>query len=71
MSYPTIEDRIIDDGRISDWLAEQMIVTRERELNEAIEDVRRLQNILNKRVDRVIKERKTFKTCVDLNVIDF
>ena len=71
MSYPTIEDRIIDDGRISDWLAEQMIVTRERELNEAIEDVRRLENILNKRMDRVIKERKTFKTSTDLNAIDF
>ncbi len=71
MSYPTIEDMIIDDGRISDWLAEQMIVTRERDLNEAIEDVRRLENILNKRVDRVIKERKTFKTSTDLNAIDF
>ena len=71
MSYPTIEDRIIDDGRISQWLAEQMIATRDVELESAIDDVRRLGNILNKRMDRVIKENKTFKSCADLNAIDF
>ena len=71
MSYPTIEDRIIDDGRISQWLTEQMIATRGVELKSAIDDVRRLGNILNKRMDRVIKENKTFKRCADLNAIDF
>ena len=70
-NYPTIEDKIIDDGRISDWLAKQIVETREQDLSATIEDVKKLQVILDKRVDRQIKERKTFKTQVNLNAIDF
>ncbi|WP_196139231.1 hypothetical protein [Aliikangiella sp. G2MR2-5] len=70
MTYPTIEDKILDDGRISDWLAGQIKVTRELDLSQAIDDVRKLQVILDKRMDRKIQERKTFKTQVDLKVID-
>jgi hypothetical protein len=70
MSYPTIEDKIIDDGRISKWLARQIIETRELDLSEVIEDVKKLQAILEKRVDRKIKERKTFKTQINFNAID-
>ena len=71
MSYPTIEDKILDDGRISDWLAKQIVDTRDMDLSAAMEDLKKLQVILDKRLDRQIKERKTFKTQVDLNVIDF
>jgi hypothetical protein len=71
MSYPTIEDRILDDGRISQWLAKQIVETREQDLSKAIEDLQKLKVILDKRVDRRIKERKTFKTQVNLNVIKF
>lgn len=71
MSYPTIEDTIISDGRISRWLESQMLETRDLSLDQTIEDVRKLKVILDKRLDRVIKERKTFKTQVNLNVIDF
>ena len=70
-SYPTIEDKIIDDGRLSDWLERQILETRGMDLNQVIEDIKKLQVILNKRVDRRIKERKTFKTQVDLTAIDF
>ena len=71
MNYPTIEDNIIDDGRISDWLAQQIVDTRELDVSKAIEDIDKLKVILNKRVDRLIKERKTFKTKFDMNAIDF
>lgn len=71
MSYPTIEDKIIDDGRISDWLAQQIVDTREIDVSAALEDVDKLKVILNKRVDRLIKERKTFKTQINMNAIDF
>ena len=71
MSYPTIEDKIIDDGRISDWLARQIVATRELDVSAALEDVDKLKVILNKRVDRLIKERKTFKTRINMNAIDF
>jgi hypothetical protein len=71
MSYPTIEDKIIDDGRISAWLASQMIATREVDPCKALEDVQKLKIILDRRVDRLVRERKTFKTQVDLNAIDF
>ena len=71
MSYPTIEDKIIDDGRISDWLAQQIVATRELDVSVALEEVSRLKVILNKRVDRLIKERKTFKTRINMNAIDF
>lgn len=71
MSYPTIEDRILDDGRISDWLAHQIVDTRDLDLSKVVDDVQKLKVILDKRVDRTIKERKTFKTQVDLNAIDF
>ncbi|MCW8877441.1 MAG: hypothetical protein OQK04_12110 [Kangiellaceae bacterium] len=71
MNYPTIEDKILDDGRISEWLAKQIQETRDLDLSQAVEDVRKLSVILDKRVDRAIKERKTFKTQVDLKVIDF
>lgn len=71
MSYPTIEDKIIDDSRISDWLAQQIVDTRELDVSKAIEDIDKLKVILNKRVDRLIKERKTFKTKFDMNAIDF
>lgn len=70
-NYPTIEDSIIDDGRISDWLERQILETRGMDLNQVIEDIKKLQVILNKRVDRRVKERKTFKTQVNLNAIDF
>lgn len=70
MSYPTIEDNILEDGRISDWLARQIVETRELDLSCAIEDVKKLQVILEKRLDRKIKEQKTFKTRLDLNAID-
>jgi len=71
MNYPTIEDKILDDGRISEWLAEQIKATREHEISDAIDDVKKLQVILEKRLDRKIKERKTFKTQVNLKTIDF
>jgi hypothetical protein len=71
MDYPTIEDKIIDDGRISDWLATQMVATRDVDPCKALEDVKKLKVILDKRVDRLLIERKTFKTKVDLNAIDF
>jgi len=71
MSYPTIEDKILDDGRISDWLAQQIVDTRNLDLSATMEDLKKLQIILDKRLDRQIKERKTFKTQVDLKVIDF
>jgi len=70
-NYPTIEDRILDDGRISEWLAQQIVETRDLDLSAAIDDVKKLQVILDKRVDRLIKERKTFKTQVNFNAIDF
>ena len=70
-SYPTIEDRIIDDGRLSDWLENQIVETRNLDLVKTIEDVKKLQVILNKRLDRLIKERKTFKTQVNLTAINF
>lgn len=71
MSYPTIEDNILDDGRISDWLAEQIVATRNLDVSAVLEDVDKLKVILNKRVDRLIKERKTFKTKINMNAIDF
>lgn len=71
MNYPTIEDKIIDDGRISHWLAEQIVTTRELDVYVALKDVDKLKVILNKRVDRLIKERKTFKTKINMNAIDF
>jgi len=71
MSYPTIEDNILDDGRISDWLAEQIVATRNLDVSSVLEDVDKLKVILNKRVDRLIKERKTFKTKINMNAIDF
>jgi hypothetical protein len=71
MSYPTIEDKILDDGRISQWLANQIVETRECDLSSTIEDLKKLKVILDKRVDRQIKERRTFKTQVNLNVIEF
>jgi len=71
MSYPTIEDTILDDGRISQWLAQQMLETRNLDLAKTLADVDKLKIILNKRLDRVVKERKTFKTQVDLNIISF
>ncbi|TQV74958.1 hypothetical protein FLL45_08425 [Aliikangiella marina] len=70
-SYPTIEDRIIDDGRLSDWLEKQILETRDLDLSQTVEDVKKLQVILNKRMDRRIKERKTFKTQVNLTAISF
>jgi|GEM_PF-3334557 len=70
-NYRTIEDRILDDGRISEWLAQQIVETRDLDLSAAIDDVKKLQVILDKRVDRLIKERKTFKTLVNFNAIDF
>ena len=70
-NYPTIEDKIIDDGRISDWLERQILETRGMDLNQVIEDIKKLQVILSKRVDRRIKERKTFRTQVNLTAIDF
>lgn len=70
-SYPTIEDKIIDDGRISDWLERQILETRGMDLNQVIEDIKKLQVILDKRVDRKIKERKTFKTQVNFPAINF
>ncbi len=70
-SYPTVEDAIIHDNRISPWLAQQIVDTRDMDLNDIIKDVKKLQVILDKRVDRRVKERKTFKTQVDLNVIQF
>ncbi|TQV86349.1 hypothetical protein [Aliikangiella coralliicola] len=71
MSYPTIEDKILDDGRLSQWLCEQIVETREIDLEQAIDDVKKLKVILDKRLDRQIKERKTFKTQVNLRTIDF
>lgn len=71
MSYPTIEDKIIDDGRISQWLAEQIVKTRDLDLSATIDDVKKLKVLLDKRVDRLIKERKTFKTHLNMNAIDF
>ena len=71
MSYPTIEDKIIDDGRISDWLAQQIVDTRELDVSVVLKDVDKLKVILNKRVDRLIRERKTFKTRINMNAIDF
>lgn len=70
-SYPTIEDKIIADGRLSDWLENQIVETRDLDLVKTIEDVKKLQVILNKRLDRLIKERKTFKTQVNLTAINF
>jgi len=70
-NYPTIEDTILDDGRLSDWLANQIVETRGLDLEQTIEDVKKLQVILNKRLDRLIKERKTFKTQVNLTAINF
>jgi len=52
MSYPTIEDKILDDGRISQWLANQIVETRENDLSATIADLKKLQVILDKRVDR-------------------
>ena len=71
MNYPTIEDNILDDGRISDWLAQQIVATRELDVATALKDVDKLKVILNKRVDRLIQERKTFKTKINMNAIDF
>ena len=70
MSYPTIEDKILDDGRISQWLANQIVETRQQDLSATVEDLKKLKVILDKRVDRRIRERKTFKTQVNLSVID-
>ncbi len=71
MSYPTIEDKILDDGRISEWLAKQIVDSRETDTSTVLKDVKKLEVILNKRIDRQIKESKTFKTRTDLNSIDF
>ena len=70
-NYPTIEDKILDDGRISEWLAQQIVETREMDLSGVISDLAKLKVILDKRVDRQIKERKTFTTRVNFNAIDF
>ncbi len=71
MQYPTIEDTIIDDGRISDWLAKQIIETRDIDTSIAIRGVNKLKVILDNRTDRLIKERKSFKTQLDMKTIDF
>ncbi len=71
MSYPTIEDKILDDGRISEWLAKQIVETRDIDTSTILEDVKKLEILLNKRIDRQIRESKTFKTRTDLNSIDF
>jgi len=71
MSYPTIEDKILDDGRISEWLAGQMVETREMDPKAVLKDINKLKVILDMRTDRLIKERKTFKTKINMNAIDF
>ncbi len=70
MNYPTIENKIIDDGRISEWLKAQMIETRDIDTKKALKDLNMLKVILEKRIDRQVRESKTFNTQLNLKAIN-
>ncbi len=70
MNYPTIENKIIDDGRISEWLKAQMIETRDIDTKKALKDLNMLKVILERRIDRQVRERKTFATQLNLKAIN-
>jgi len=71
MSYPTIEQKILDDKTISKWVRRQILETRKKSVKLAIAEVNFLKKILDERLDRQIKESKTFKTVTNLKAIDF
>ena len=70
-SFPTTEQSVLDDKTISAWVKLQLLETRKKDTFKVLADVEKLKAILERRVDRQIKESKTFKTVTDLNAIDF
>jgi len=70
MNYPTIENKIINDKQVSEWLKAQMLETRDLDSKKALNDLQMLKVIIEMRIDRQIRERKTFQTQVNLKAID-
>jgi hypothetical protein len=70
LSYPKIEDRIIDDGRISQWLANQILETRHHDVSATIEDLKKLKVILDKRIELQMKEERKLESQGNLNVVN-